>query len=120
MYIIIIAYLIKLSYRRIKYNKVVEQSIILNIIKSKTVVDDKFENNYFNGFSYERLFVLPSNLPNEFQIHATIGCDPSYPDICLPTSPDVNCGDISDKRFQVLPPDPHGLDTDGDGIGCES
>jgi micrococcal nuclease len=47
-------------------------------------------------------------------------CDPSYPDFCLPkNSPDLNCRDISQRRFKVLPPDPHGFDRDGDGIGCE-
>ena len=48
-------------------------------------------------------------------------CDSSYPDFCIPPPPpDLNCADILDKRFTVLPPDPHGLDRDGDGIGCES
>ena len=72
------------------------------------------------GLATSGLFVLPSNLSNEFQIHATTDCDSSYPDICIPSSPDVNCGDISDKDFQVLSPDPHGFDRDRDGIGCES
>ncbi len=48
-------------------------------------------------------------------------CDPSYPGICIPlNSPDLDCGEISDRRFQVLPPDPHNFDGDNDGIGCES
>jgi hypothetical protein len=48
-------------------------------------------------------------------------CDPSYPTLCiLPHSPDLDCGDIPDKNFEVLPPDPHGFDGDNDGIGCES
>jgi micrococcal nuclease len=48
-------------------------------------------------------------------------CDPSYPSVCIPLyPPDLNCGDVSDKRFEVLPPDPHGFDNDGDGVGCES
>ena len=34
--------------------------------------------------------------------------------------PDLNCQNISDKNFEVLPPDPHGFDRDEDGIGCES
>ncbi|MHC0061364.1 SDR family NAD(P)-dependent oxidoreductase [Nostoc sp. UIC 10890] len=34
-------------------------------------------------------------------------------------SPDLNCRDISQRRLKVLPPDPHGFDRDGDGIGCE-
>ncbi|HLN34983.1 MAG TPA: excalibur calcium-binding domain-containing protein [Nitrososphaeraceae archaeon] len=48
-------------------------------------------------------------------------CDSSYPDVCIPSPPpDLDCTDISDKKFTVLPPDPHGFDRDGDGIGCES
>jgi micrococcal nuclease len=48
-------------------------------------------------------------------------CDSSYPGECVPPyPPDLNCGDVSDKRFGVLPPDPHGFDNDGDGVGCES
>jgi parallel beta-helix repeat protein len=47
-------------------------------------------------------------------------CDPSYPEVCIqPYPPDLNCGDISDRRFAVLPPDPHGFDWNNDGIGCE-
>jgi hypothetical protein len=48
-------------------------------------------------------------------------CDSSYPDICIPPfPPDLDCSDIADKDFTVLPPDPHGFDRDGDGIGCET
>jgi micrococcal nuclease len=48
-------------------------------------------------------------------------CDPAYPTVCIPSPPpDLDCGDISFRRFQVLPPDPHGFDGDHDGIGCES
>lgn len=47
-------------------------------------------------------------------------CDPSYPDVCLPPAPpDLDCGDITERRIRVLPPDPHHLDGGGDGIGCE-
>lgn len=48
------------------------------------------------------------------------GCHPSYPTLCLPGSPDLNCADVPAKNFPVLPPDPHRLDGDKDGIGCES
>src|SRR5690606_24469165 len=48
------------------------------------------------------------------------GCHPSYPTLCLPGSPDLNCADIPAKNFPVLPPDPHRLDGDKDGYGCES
>ena len=48
-------------------------------------------------------------------------CDLSYPDFCIPSSPpDLDCGDISEKDFTVLQPDPHRFDGDKDGIGCES
>ena len=48
-------------------------------------------------------------------------CNSSYPDACISSPPpNLNCKDISDKDFKVLPPDPHGFDRDEDGIGCES
>jgi len=51
---------------------------------------------------------------------STAACDPSCPDICLPPPPpDLDCGDIPVRGFRVLPPDPHNLDADGDGVGCE-
>jgi micrococcal nuclease len=49
------------------------------------------------------------------------GCDPSYPDVCIPPPPpDLDCGDISFRRFRVTGSDPHRFDGDHDGIGCES
>jgi PKD repeat protein len=49
-------------------------------------------------------------------------CDSSYPDLCVPPpSPDLDCSDDGvPENFQVLPPDPHGFDSDNDGIGCDS
>jgi hypothetical protein len=49
-------------------------------------------------------------------------CDPSYPDVCIPPPPpDLDCSQISERNFEVLPPDPHGFDgNDNDGRGCES
>lgn len=48
-------------------------------------------------------------------------CSPAYPDFCIPPPPpDLDCPDIGRKNFRVLPPDPHRLDTDHDGIGCEA
>jgi len=53
-------------------------------------------------------------------------CDPAYPrdlagnKICIPSPPpDLDCKDITYRRFVVLDPDPHNFDTDKDGIGCE-
>jgi uncharacterized protein YraI len=48
-------------------------------------------------------------------------CDPSYPDLCIPPPPpDLICDDVGVDNFTVLPPDPHGFDGNGNGIGCES
>ena len=48
-------------------------------------------------------------------------CDPSYPSVCIPPPPpDLDCGEISLRRFRVDAPDPHRFDRDRDGIGCES
>jgi hypothetical protein len=54
-------------------------------------------------------------------------CDPSYPDVCLdPTVEDYDCEGGSgngpeyvDGPIRVRPPDQFGLDSDGDGWGCE-
>jgi hypothetical protein len=49
-------------------------------------------------------------------------CDPSYPDVCIPSPPpDLNCDDEGvPENFEVSGSDPHGFDGDNDGIGCES
>jgi hypothetical protein len=51
----------------------------------------------------------------------TRDCDPAYLDFCIPPPPpDLDCPDIGETDFTVRPPDPHGFDADGDGVGCES
>lgn len=51
----------------------------------------------------------------------TSNCSPAYPGVCIPPGPpDLDCGDISERRFTVVAPDPHRFDGDGDGVGCES
>ncbi len=50
---------------------------------------------------------------------SSLGCDPNY-EPCLPVyPPDLNCGDVGHPVRVVGPNDPHGLDGDGDGAGCE-
>ena len=46
-------------------------------------------------------------------------CHPAYPTVCLPPPPPrLTCRDIPYRDFPVRPPDPHGLDPDADGFGC--
>jgi hypothetical protein len=48
-------------------------------------------------------------------------CDPSYPDFCVTAySANLTCSDIPYGNFTVLSPDTFGLDSDGDGYGCEN
>lgn len=65
--------------------------------------------------------ISPTNTPIPTGTSAPASnCDPSYPDVCIPSPPpDLNFDDIPYHRFRVLPPDPHGFDGDNDGIGCE-
>jgi hypothetical protein len=47
-------------------------------------------------------------------------CSPAYPTVCIPPPPpDLDCGDVPYRRFEVLPPDPHHFDGNHNGIGCE-
>jgi PKD repeat protein len=65
---------------------------------------------------------LPTSDDDEEEQEEAV-CDSSYPDQCLPPPPpDLDCGDDDGvpENFQVLPPDPHGFDSDNDGIGCDS
>jgi uncharacterized repeat protein (TIGR01451 family) len=52
------------------------------------------------------------------------GCHPSYPSVCIPPPPpDLDCADIPYRDFaaplNVPDPDPHDLDGDEDGVGCQ-
>ena len=55
-------------------------------------------------------------------------CDPNYSGACVPVDSDVDCAGgsgngpsyVSAKRFQVVGDDIYGLDSDNDGIACES
>ena len=65
-------------------------------------------------------FILLSTIQTEDTKKDHGDCDSSYPDVCIPSyPPDLNCDDISKKNFEVLSPDPHGFDREGDGLGCE-
>ncbi|OGD83156.1 hypothetical protein A2165_01285 [Candidatus Curtissbacteria bacterium RBG_13_40_7] len=73
--------------------------------------------------------IKPSATPQvqASQTQTSSGCDPSYPDVCIPIgAADYDCAGGSGNGpnyiagpLRVLPPDLHDLDRDGDGIGCE-
>jgi hypothetical protein len=67
------------------------------------------------------VLVLSSTLPQTFTLaDRWQKCDPAYPDVCIPPGPpDLDCADLPYAHFNVLWPDPHHLDADGNGIGCE-
>ncbi|NJP06930.1 MAG: hypothetical protein HC837_15585 [Chloroflexaceae bacterium] len=51
-------------------------------------------------------------------------CSPAYANFCIPPAPpDLNCPEIREQYGcdveVVIHPDPHNIDRDGDGIGCE-
>jgi hypothetical protein len=66
----------------------------------------------------------PTATPHPTAPSKAPACEPAYPTICLlpaAGSPDLDCGDISERSFVVRAPDPYRLDgRDGDGFGCES
>lgn len=54
----------------------------------------------------------------EFDEEESAGCEPGYSP-CVPSyPPDVDCAEVPGS-VSVTGSDPHGLDADGDGIGCE-
>jgi hypothetical protein len=69
----------------------------------------------------------PSTAPPPPPTVPARNCDPSYPDVCLdPNAVDYDCAGGSGNGpkyvtgpIRVRPPDPFGLDSDGDGWGCE-
>jgi hypothetical protein len=50
---------------------------------------------------------------------SSASCEPGYDPCVPPYPPDLDCPDVSGP-ISVTGSDPHGLDADGDGVGCES
>jgi micrococcal nuclease len=99
---------------------------------SGCITDDEGDTNELSGNQGINAEVEPQPVPVQTgpepppeQVVMTdpspaFGCEPSYPDVCIPPSPpDLDCGDIAYGRFTVYPPDPHRFDGDFDGVGCE-
>jgi hypothetical protein len=65
--------------------------------------------------------ISPYCMELEAPVAASTVCDPHYPDVYVPVyPPDVNGGDLPFTNIRTLQPDPHGLDGNSDGVGCES
>lgn len=60
--------------------------------------------------------------PTRALARAGAGCHPAYPGGCIPPAPpDLDCSGIRRRvRVDEASGDPHRLDADGDGWGCES
>ena len=73
------------------------------------------------GCPGQRRPLIPTPPAGPTPVPLTSGdCSPAYPTVCIPPPPpDLDCRDITFRRFTVLAPDPHHFDGDHDGIGCE-
>ena len=66
------------------------------------------------------LYRMPSGVQTRLVDTTHDDCDSSYPTVCIPSPPPrLRCADVNARAFTVLPPDPHHLDPDHDGIGCK-
>lgn len=85
---------------------------------------------FFGTFAVVIIGAAVATLDQDFRVEALSPssdhalCSPAYPAVCVPAyPPDLDCSDLRPVRgfggIEVSPPDPHGLDADGDGWGCE-
>jgi micrococcal nuclease len=67
----------------------------------------------------------PPVVEEEQPVQPAGNCDPAYPDTCIPPVSevgDLSCDEVREQYgcdITVIPPDPHGLDGNNDGVGCE-
>jgi len=82
-------------------------------------LDNGCERGYPYIWSDGLCHTIPEFVYDE-PVDSTPTCDPSYPDVCIPSyPPDLDCDEIFYSNFRVVGSDPHGFDKDNDGIGCE-
>jgi micrococcal nuclease len=66
---------------------------------------------------------VPKQTEGAVPLGGVASCDPTYPDLCIPPPPpDLDCCYVYDQGYRhitVLPPDPHNLDGNHDGVACE-
>jgi Flp pilus assembly pilin Flp len=76
----------------------------------------------FMAGSYNRLFKKTGQAQGVFR-PPVAQCVESYDGVCIPPGPpDLDCSDVAALGIPlpvtVVGDDPHGLDPDGDGLGC--
>jgi len=87
--------------------------------KSPEYLDNGCHSDFPYPWSDGYCYTIPESTYDE-QVDSAPSCDPSYPDVCIPPyPPDLDCDEIFYSNFRVVGNDPHGFDTDYDGIGCE-
>lgn len=112
-----------------KYNRNIMLSPVGNKIeeihltpakKSKKSLDKTVAIVTIIGTVIGTIIAVATYLNNNSTTSLRQNCDPAYPDLCIPKdSPDLQCSNVKERNFKVLPPDPHRFDGDGNGIGCE-
>jgi Flp pilus assembly pilin Flp len=70
----------------------------------------------------DTLFSRASNPTGPFE-PPVAACEASYPNVCVPPPPpDLDCADLEARGIplpvKVIGSDPHNLDPDHDGLGC--
>jgi uncharacterized repeat protein (TIGR01451 family) len=93
--------------------------------------DAQVENDRTGAFTSIRVAPPPggeAGPPHQVPLNHWVdggNCDPHYPGVCIPPlPPDLDCADLSFRTFRVnhdgpTTPDPHSLDNNFDGIGCQ-
>jgi len=77
----------------------------------------EFSGDSWSGCSSPTQKTISSTYSSTYS--SSSNCDPNYSGVCIPKgSPDLDCADI-EGPVKVTGSDPHHLDRDGDGIGCE-
>ena len=85
------------------------------------VYDRPFTRLAVYNRAYQRAEKSPNSLWHRCYAPGKRGCDPSYPDVCIPPPPpDLDCSDIPYRNFRVVGRDPHHFDGNHNGIGCET
>ncbi|MEM1392695.1 MAG: hypothetical protein AAGG00_05270 [Cyanobacteria bacterium P01_H01_bin.150] len=102
-----------------QYNKI-EEIHLTPIKKSKNSLDKTVAIVTIIGTVIGTIVAVATYLSTNSTALSRQNCDPAYPDLCISKdSPDLQCSNVKERNFKVLPPDPHRFDGDGNGIGCE-